>query len=44
MQIGRNALTGEFMRVKDAKQNKAGAIVETIKRPPPPKSPTKPKK
>lgn len=32
MKIGRNAKTGRFMTVKKAKANKAGAIVQTIKR------------
>lgn len=32
MKIGRNASTGRFTTVKSAQANKAGAVVETIKR------------
>lgn len=41
MKIGRNAGTGRFMTVKQAQANKKGAVVETIKRPTPPKPPKK---
>ncbi len=49
--IGRDAETGHFMPVEEAKKDKKGAVVETIKTPPPkpkpsskPKPGTKPKK
>lgn len=40
MKIGRDAGTGKFITVKEARANKKGAVVETIKRP----APTKPSK
>lgn len=41
--IGRDAGSGKFVPVKEAQKNKGGAVVETIKVPPPKPSP-KPKK
>lgn len=32
VKIGRDAKTGQFIPVKDAKQNKGGAVVETIRK------------
>lgn len=37
MKIGRDAGTGKFKTVKQAQADKKGSVVETIKRPPPPK-------
>jgi len=31
--IGRSAITGKFMRVKDAQKKKNTSVVETIKKP-----------
>jgi len=43
VEIGRDAETGEFITVAEAKRRKKTAIVETIKRPAPKPAPKKKK-